>query len=124
VKLFGIIVVLISTVALRSAEPTDSLYPHWFGSRERAESYAGSLFAGGDVDVLRVADKDILVLYVHGSGVPDIGIAAYRRSDGMWELAATFRPKSSEPHRAIVSGKEVLVVGEKTKQKWRLLRVD
>ena len=124
VKMLSAILLMIVTASLRATDPTASLYPHWFGSRELAENYAGSLFAGGDVEVLQVSDKQILVLYVHGSGVPEIGIAAYRSSDKMWELAAVFRPKTSEPYKAIASGREVIVVGEKTKQRWPLLRVD
>ena len=115
---------VVAAISVAAEKLPDSLYPQWFGSRERAETYAHGLFAGGDVEILRVADKDVLVLYVHGSGVPIIGIAVYRFSDGLWKLAARFRPVTTEDHKAIVAGKEVVVVGEKTKQRWPLLKLD
>jgi hypothetical protein len=58
---------MVVTASLRATDSIDSFFPHSFGSRELVENYAGSLFAGGDVEVLKVADNQILILYVHGS---------------------------------------------------------
>jgi hypothetical protein len=126
VKLLSVSVVMAvaSAAALQAEKPSDSPFPQSFKSREAAAKYARGLFASGDVDVLRVADTNILILYVYGSGVPDIGIAAYRFSEGRWRLAKQFAPPTIEFHKAIVSGKQVVVVGRETKQRWTLLKLD
>ncbi len=52
--------------------------------------------------MLRVGKKEILVLYVYGSGIPDIAIAAYRFAEGKWCRASEVGPAPGGIHRALV----------------------
>lgn len=123
-KMLTLCALLAAAAWAQAAEPKDPFYPKSFASREAAEESAHHLFAGGDVDVLRVGNKDVLIYIVHGSGVPDIGIAAYFSKNGAWDFASSFWPSPGEFHKVIVSGKEIVVVGEKTKKQWPFLKVD
>ena len=123
-KLLSITALLVAAFWARADEQKNSFYPPSFASREAAEESAHHLFAGGDVDVLRVGNQDVLIYIVHGSGVPDIGIAAYFSKDGAWKFEKSIWPSPSEFHKVIVSGKEIIVVGEQTKKQWPFLKVD
>jgi hypothetical protein len=120
------IVALIFGGWLRAEVPKDKAHtvPAAFESRDAAAKYVSGLFAGGDVDTLKVGKKEVLVVYVYGSGVPDIAIAAYRFSDGKWVLASEWSPPTVEIHKAVVSEGDVVVVGAKTGKKWILLKAD
>jgi hypothetical protein len=74
--------------------------------------------------VLHVGKKDVLIYIVHGSGVPDIGIAAYYFKNGAWKFASSFWPSPDEFHTVIASGKEIVVVGKRSKKQWPFLKVD
>ena len=123
-KLLAIIALLVAAFAARADEQKSSFYPPSFASREAAEESAHKLFAGGDVDVLHVGNKDVLIYVVHGSGVPDIGIAAYFSKNGRWEFAKSIWPSPGEFHKVTVSGNEIIVVGEQSKNQWPFLKVD
>jgi hypothetical protein len=115
---------LISAASFGGETSQDFPFPTAFDSRDAAAAYAHGRVAGGDVDMLKVGDTDVLIVYIHGSGVRDIAIAAYRLSEGHWQLATQFHPPPGEVHKAIVSGKEVVVIGERTKRQWTLLKLD
>ena len=120
----AVFALLLAASCARADEPKNSFYPPTFASRAAAEESAHKLFAGGDVDVLHVGNKDVLVYIVHGSGVPDVGIAAYYSKNGAWEFAKSFWPSPDEFHKVIASGKEIVVVGEHSKKQWPFLKVD
>jgi hypothetical protein len=115
---------LVAATWAEAGELKNSFYPPSFGSREAAEEAAHKLFAGGVVEVLHVGKKDVLIYIVHGSGVPDIGIAAYSFKNGVWQFVSSFRPSPDEFHRVVASGKEIVVVGERSKKQWPFLKVD
>lgn len=123
-KLVAVMGVFLAALWANADEPKNSFYPPSFASREAAEESAHHLFAGGDVDVLRVGNQDVLIYIVHGSGVPDIGIAAYFSKNGAWEYEKSIWPSPDEFHKVIVSGKEIIVVGEHSKKQWPFLKVD
>ena len=123
-RLLNITAWLITACWAQADEQKDSFYPPSFASREVAEESAHHLFAGGDVDVLRVGNQDVLIYIVHGSGVPDIGIAAYFSKNGAWKFEKSFWPSPDEFHKVIVSGNEIIVVGEHSKKQWPFLKVD
>ena len=123
-KLLSLPALLVAALWAQAAEQKDSFYPPSFASREAAEESVHHLFAGGDVDVLHAGTKDVLIYIVHGSGVPDIGIAAYFSKNDAWEFASSFWPSPGEFHKVILSGNEVVVEGEKTKKQWPFLKVD
>lgn len=123
-RILALSALLVSAACLNASGPKNSFYPPSFPSREAAEQAAHGLFAGGDVDVLRVRNKEVLIFIVHGSGLPDIGIAAYFRTNGAWQYAADFRPSPDEFHKAKVSGNAIVIVGEHTKKEWPFLKLD
>ncbi len=87
---------LVGAFWARADQQKNSFYPASFVSREAAEESAHHLFAGGDVDVLHVGNKDFPIYIVHGSGLPDIGIAAYFWKNGAWRFAKAIWPSPSE----------------------------
>lgn len=123
-KLLSVTALLAAAVWTQAEEPKNSFYPPSFASREAAEESVHRLFAGGDVEVLHVGNKDVLIYIIHGSGVPDIGIAAYFSKNGAWEFAKAIWPSVGEFHKVIASGNEIIVVGEQSKKQWPFLKVD
>ncbi|HLW34711.1 MAG TPA: hypothetical protein VKS98_03540 [Chthoniobacterales bacterium] len=123
-RLLCLTALLVAAFWARADEQKNSFYPPAFASREAAEESTQHLFAGGDVDVLHVGNKNVLIYIVHGSGVPDIGIAAYFSKNGAWEFAKSIWPSPGEFHKVIVSGNEIVVVGERSKKQWPFLKVD
>jgi hypothetical protein len=115
---------LIAVISAQAGEEKNPLYPPSFASREAAEESARHFIAGCDVNVLHVGNKDVLIYIVHGSGVPDIGIAAYFEKNGAWEFAKSIWPSPDEFHEVIASGKEIVVVGKDSKKQWPFLKVD
>lgn len=123
-KIIVLNILLLATLVLPVSGAKDSFYPETFASRQAAETAAHALFAGGDVDVLRVGNKEVLIFTVHGSGLPDIGIAAYLQKDGVWRFASAFRPSPNEFHKAKVRDSGIVIVGKHTKKEWSFLKVD
>ena len=122
-----LVVCVLATGCWMRAEPQNSpapAVPATFESREAAAKYVRGLFAGGAVDTLSTGKKEVLIVYVYGSGVPDIEIAAYRFSEGKWFLAKEWRPPTIEIHNVAESDGAIVVIGKKTGQKWVLLKKD
>ena len=108
-----LIAFVLSLCAIAHAAAPEEVVPAVFSSRRVAESYVTKLPAGGSVDVLRYGGEEVIVVYVYGSGVPDIAIAAYRMKDGVWQRAALVRPSVRGLHRAIEKdGAIVIVAGD------------
>ena len=56
-KLLTLCALLAAAAWAPATEPKDPFYPKSFASREAAKDSAHHLFAGGDVDVVRVGNK-------------------------------------------------------------------
>ena len=123
IKQLSLFALLVAAFSAQAGEPKNSFYPPTFASREDAEKSVHASFAGGNVDVLHAGNKHVLIYIVHGSGVPDIGIAAYFSKNGRWEFASSFWPTPDEFHKVIVSDSEIVVVGEHSKKQWPFLKV-
>lgn len=95
--------------------------PATFDSAEAATTYVHAPSTGGRVDQVRIGLNSFLVVFVHGSGVPVIKIAVYRRSLWHWELAAQPpRPPFSDHLSATVVGGKIVVTGRRTGKTWVL----
>ena len=92
--------------------------PASFVSREEAEQFAKQCFAGGVVEMLKAGKKKVMILYIHGSGVPLLAITAYIFSNKKWQLAGEFQPPSSVFYKAVVEDCKIVIVEEKTNKKW------
>jgi len=88
--------------------------PPGFGSRGDADLYVRALSAGGRVALLKAGAQSVLVVYVHGMGIPDLAIAAYRASGGHWLRAAEWSGGPAEAHSARLDRGAVVVVGERS----------
>lgn len=111
------------------AEQTDKhIVPFEFKSQAEAEKYVSGLFAGGSISKLTIGRREVLVIHVSGSGVPDIAFAAYVFSEGRWVLASEMLPNKMgqiiESHEITIVGNEIVVVGGKSGQKWVLFRAN
>jgi len=105
--------------ALRSAARKGEI-PTTLGSPEAATTYAHALFAGGQVDQVRIGLRRYLVLFTYGSGIPVIELAVYRWEMWHWELVAKRLPPTHGFMSAkAANGKIVAVVGGST-QTWPL----
>lgn len=116
---------VMSVVCLADEKPLIS-FPDSFSSTNAATAYAaqGLRIGGGDVVFLKIRETDILVMFAHGSGVPTLAVAAYKKVGDSWQLQTqTGAPSIGEFYTAIVSGDEVLLVGEQSKQRWTLWKV-
>ena len=105
--------------ALRSAA-CKGVFPTTLVSAEAAKIYTGALFAGGRVDQVRVGLRGYLVIFHHGSGIPVIRIAVYRRSWWDWKLVAEPRPPVPEFMHAVAADGRIIVVEEQSGRKWPL----
>ena len=121
----GCIAVCVIVFVHAAEEDILKLFPESFPSKEAATAYAHSLpIGGGDVAFVNVRGSDIMVMFAHGSGVPEMGVAAYKRVDAKWQLQTKIYPPSfGEFHKVMASKDEVLLIGEKSKGKWTLLKV-
>jgi hypothetical protein len=104
--------------------PPSHITPAVFESREAAEGYVKKLIAGGAVEVLRVGKKQILVLYVYGSGVPDTAIAAYRFAEGKWCRASEVGAALGGIHRALVRDGAIVLISDRSSEVVVLLKAD
>jgi hypothetical protein len=116
---FGVAAVRAQTVA-----EAKSSFPASFESKQAAVEFVHGLFASGEVAELRVADQSVLVVFIFGSGLPEIAIAGYTLAEGHWQLKSEVRPPSVEFHKAVVVGKEIVLVGEESKKTWPFLKLE
>lgn len=121
-RLFACVALAFWATQTVAQESSAQRVPKTFESIAAAEKYAKRLFAGGSSDLLKVANGEVLVLRVYGSGVPDIAIAAYRTAKDGWALAAEWLPETIEAHIVFVSDGDIVIRGEKTKKRWVLLK--
>ena len=119
-------VALAVAALVRAEAPKEPAHivPAEFESRATAVKYVSKLSAGGAVDMLKVGNKDVLVVYIYGSGVPDIAIAAYRLSQNRWILAAEIDGALGGIHKAVVSDGAIILVGSKTEERLVLLEAE
>ena len=96
-------------------------WPVIFDSTEAATTYAHALPVGGRVDQVRIGLDDFLVIFAHGSGVPVVNIAVYRRNLLRWErVAQPPRPPFSDHLTATAAGGKIMVTGQRTGSTWVL----
>lgn len=100
------------------------LVPAEFATEQDAANYVNTLFAGGHLSKFNVGADSIIVISVHGSGVPEIAFAAYALIDGRWkresELCWGAMNHIIESHKLQVIGEKLMVVGEDSGQSWVL----
>jgi hypothetical protein len=122
---FLIALLLLPVTALRQAvAEAKSSFPASFESKQAAVEFVHGLFASGDVEELRVDGQTVLVVFIYGSGLPEIAIAGYTFVKGHWQLKSKILPPSVEFHKAVVVGKEIVLVGEDSKETWPFLKLE
>jgi hypothetical protein len=105
-------------------DPTglDAREPIAFETTAAATDYANKLFAGGQVDVVKVGSEDVLVLQTFGSGLPVLFLGIYRWTGSKWKLAAEWRPQNFQLRYTIKERNgDVVAVGNSTGEEWVLL---
>src|SRR6185369_12394625 len=65
-----------------------ALEPASFETQAAATDYVKKLFAGGQLDVVKVGSEEVMVLQIRGSGVPVLAVGIYRLAGGRWKLAS------------------------------------
>lgn len=107
-----------------TATRSSPITPPIFESRDAAEQYVKKCWAGGAVEILRAGKNDVLVLYLYGSGIPDIAIAAYRFVDGKWARASEVKPSPAGLHRACVRNGAIVITSDHSSEEVVLLATD
>ena len=103
------------------------VFPPTLSSYDSAMEYVRYLQVRGRVDRVRIGMSSFIVVFQHGSGIPVVKIAVYRRTLWSWKFVAEPRPKISpdaslvsEFLRATVSDGKIMVVGERSNRSWLL----
>lgn len=103
-------------------------FPIALNSSADAEKYVRLLHIRGRVDHVSIGLARYMVVFQHGSGLPVIKIAVYRRSLSEWKLVAeptpahskNDAPRDAEFLKATASSGKIMVVGERSKIAWFL----
>lgn len=100
----------------------EGAFPAVFPSPAAALVYADALFAGGRVDEVRIGRTSYLVVMQHGSGVPVLGIAVYRRGLAGWRRLEV--PSAPRTHfdfvRASAADGKIILTEERSRRPWVL----
>ena len=121
--LIALFIFLFAALQAQTVAEAKSLFPASFESKQAAVEFVHGLFASGDVAELRVADQGVLVVFIFGSGLPEIAIAGYTFAEGHWQLKSEVNPPSVEFHKAVVVGKEIVLVGEELRRPGLFLKL-
>jgi len=91
----------------------EDIIPRQFESLEAAMAYADRSFAGGSLQVFELNSQQYMVLTLHGSGVKDLAIAAYKKTDGKWVFAAEGeRNPEGGSHTIVQKDDSIIISGE------------
>ena len=100
------------------------LIPKSFPSIQAAKAYAETSFAGGKTETFSVNGKEIMVLVIYGSGVPDLAIAAYLKKKGNWQFVAEGnRLGPTVTHTIKQEGNKLMIYGDPTNKPSLLLEI-
>jgi len=105
--------------ALRSAARNGQI-PATLSSLEAAVTYKNATFAGGKIDEIRLGLSKYIVIFIHGSGVPVVEIAVYRRNIWHWELMSVRPPPTFGFLSAVASQGKIVTVVRGSTQTWPL----
>lgn len=101
---------------------SEGTIPETFTSYEAALAYTNALRAGGRVDHVRVGSTSYMVVMQHGSGVPLLGIAVYRKGVFGWHRVEV--PRAPRPHfdfvRASEADGKIILTEERSRRVWIL----
>jgi hypothetical protein len=118
------ILVLTSLLLLCSRSLAEDFIPKSFPSTQEAKTYAETSFAGGRTETFSINGKEIMVLVIYGSGVPDLAIAAYLKKRGTWEfIAEGNRLGPTVTHTIKQEGNKLMIYGAPTDKPHLLLEI-
>jgi hypothetical protein len=119
------ILVITSLLLLCSGSLAEDLIPKSFPSIQAAKAYAETSFAGGKTETFSVNGKEIMVLVIYGSGVPDLAIAANLKKKGNWQFVAEGnRLGPTVTHTIKQEDNKLMIYGDPTNKPSLLLRVE
>ena len=125
VRLAVVVLLLATAWAAGQAQPGQSgdvRFPVAFVSATEASTWARGQFAGGRVDRIEADSGGCLVVFLHGSGVPVVRIALYRKESSRWQFVSQTAPPagSGEFLRASSADGKIILIGERSGRIWPL----
>lgn len=91
----------------------ENIIPRSFANVEQAIDYANNSFAGSSVKIFKINNEEYMTLIIHGSGVPDLAIAAYKKEEGNWEFVSEGERLPSARHSIIQKENKLIVTDGK-----------